>query len=563
MFFTGFCYKDLTEGFGGVLVLRIHQLKLPLDAQPGEETLRRFCARQLRISEKQLRTVRLQKRSVDARDKGDVHFSLTVDATVSDPKTEAAIAARFRPNQVTIVASPKPAAESVMELKLPPWSRSARPVVVGAGPAGLFCALTLARRGARPLLMERGQPVEQRVQDVERLEQQGVLNEESNVLFGEGGAGAFSDGKLTCGLNSPHIQTVLQTLYQCGAPESILTAQKPHVGTDVLRQVLVCARQKLIELGGEVRFGCKVTGLSLRDGKVSGVKYVSSRENKAEESFFETDTVFLAIGHSARDTCRWLYELGLPMEQKPFAIGARIEHPQSLIDRGQYGPAAGHPALPPAEYKLNVPTPDKRGVYTFCMCPGGRVIAAVSEPDGVNVNGMSLHARDGENANAALLVGVRPEDFGSEHPLAGIEFQRRIEQAAFRAAGGFRAVSQKVGDLLQGRETKELGAVRPTYLPGVVPGDLRCCLPDFVLRNYRLALPQLGRRLHGLDWAEALLTGPETRSSSPLRMLRNERRESPIGGIYPLGEGAGYAGGIVSAAVDGLCAGMSCATQQS
>lgn len=545
-----------------MLVLRIHQLKLPLEAQPDEETLRRLCARQLRISEKQLRTVRLQKRSVDARDKGDVHFSLTVDATVADPKTEAAIAARFRPNQVTIVASPKPA-ESVMELKLPPWSRSARPVVVGAGPAGLFCALTLARRGARPLLMERGQPVEQRVQDVERLEQQGVLNEESNVLFGEGGAGAFSDGKLTCGLNSPHIQTVLQTLYQCGAPESILTAQKPHVGTDVLRQVLVCARQKLIELGGEVRFGCKVTGLSLRDGKVSGVKYVSSHENEAEEGFFETDTVFLAIGHSARDTCRWLYALGLPMEQKPFAIGARIEHPQSLIDRGQYGPAAGHPALPPAEYKLNVPTPDKRGVYTFCMCPGGRVIAAVSEPDGVNVNGMSLHARDGENANAALLVGVRPEDFGSEHPLAGIEFQRRIEQAAFRAAGGFRAISQKVGDLLQGRETKVLGAVRPTYLPGVVPGDLRCCLPDFVLRNYRLALPQLGRRLHGFDWVEALLTGPETRSSSPLRMLRNERRESPIGGVYPLGEGAGYAGGIVSAAVDGLCAGMSCDTQQS
>ena len=545
-----------------MLVLRIHQLKLPLDAQPDEETLRRLCARQLRISEKQLRTVRLQKRSVDARDKGDVHFSLTVDATVSDPKTEAAIAARFRPNQVTIIASHKPA-ESVMELKLPPWSRSARPVVVGAGPAGLFCALTLGRRGARPLLMERGQPVERRVQDVERLEQQGVLNEESNVLFGEGGAGAFSDGKLTCGLNSPHIQTVLQTLYQCGAPESILTAQKPHVGTDVLRQVLVCARQKLIELGGEVRFGCKVTGLSLRDGKVSGVKYVSSHESEAEEGFFETDTVFLAIGHSARDTCRWLYALGLPMEQKPFAIGARIEHPQSLIDRGQYGQAAGHPALPPAEYKLNVPTPDKRGVYTFCMCPGGRVIAAVSEPDGVNVNGMSFHARDGENANAALLVGVRPEDFGSVHPLAGIEFQRWIEQAAFRAAGGFRAVSQKVGDLLQGRETKEPGVVRPTYLPGVVPGDLRCCLPDFVLRNYRLALPQLGRRLHGFDWAEALLTGPETRSSSPLRMLRNERRESPIGGVYPLGEGAGYAGGIVSAAVDGLCAGMSCDTQQS
>ena len=541
-------------------MLRIHQLKLPLDAQPDEETLRRLCARRLRIAEKQLRSVRLQKRSVDARDKGDVHFSLTVDAALSDLKTEAAVAAKFRPNQVTIVSSSKPA-ESVLELKLPPWSRSTRPVVVGAGPAGLFCALTLARRGARPILMERGQPVERRVRDVEMLEQQSLLNEESNVLFGEGGAGAFSDGKLTCGLNSPHIQTVLQTLYECGAPESILTAQKPHVGTDVLRQVLVCARRKLIELGGEVRFGCKVTGLSLRDGRVCGVHYREAAPN-AEEGFWETDAVFLAIGHSARDTCRWLYELGLPMEPKPFAIGARIEHPQSLIDRGQYGPAAGHPALPPAEYKLNVPTPDRRGVYTFCMCPGGQVIAAVSERDGVNVNGMSFHARNGENANAALLVGVRPEDFGSEHPLAGIEFQRRIEQAAFRATGSFRAPCQKAGDLLRCRETKALGAVRPTYLPGVEPGDLRCCLPDFVLNNYRLALPQLGRRLRGFDWEEALLTGPETRSSSPLRILRNERRESPIGGIYPLGEGAGYAGGIVSAAVDGLCAGMTCDAQE-
>ena len=541
-------------------MLRIHQLKLPLDAQPDEETLRRLCARRLRIAEKQLRSVRLQKRSVDARDKGDVHFSLTVDAALSDLKTEAAVAVKFRPNQVTVVSSSKPA-ESVLKLKLPPWSRSTRPVVVGAGPAGLFCALTLARRGARPILMERGQPVERRVRDVEMLEQQSLLNEESNVLFGEGGAGAFSDGKLTCGLNSPHIQTVLQTLYECGAPESILTAQKPHVGTDVLRQVLVCARRKLIELGGEVRFGCKVTGLSLRDGRVCGVHYREAAPN-AEEGFWETDAVFLAICHSARDTCRWLYELGLPMEPKPFAIGARIEHPQSLIDRGQYGPAAGHPALPPAEYKLNVPTPDRRGVYTFCMCPGGQVIAAVSERDGVNVNGMSFHARNGENANAALLVGVRPEDFGSEHPLAGIEFQRRIEQAAFRATGSFRAPCQKAGDLLRGRETKALGAVRPTYLPGVEPGDLRCCLPDFVLNNYRLALPQLGRRLRGFDWEEALLTGPETRSSSPLRILRNERRESPIGGIYPLGEGAGYAGGIVSAAVDGLCAGMTCDAQE-
>jgi len=533
-------------------MLRVHQIVLTLDdaLHVDEALLRRLCAQKLRVPENKIAAVRLSKRSVDARGREGAHFTLTVDAALREKNTEEKLSRKFKPNQVTYIpGGVKDPAQDVLSLKLPPWPADrGRPLVVGAGPAGLFCALALAVRGAKPLLIDRGQPVEKRAQDIETLESTGVLDPESNVLFGEGGAGAFSDGKLTCGLNSPHIRTVLKTLCRCGAPEDILLSQKPHIGTDVLRGVLKNARAKLLHLGAEVRFGCRLTGLKLKDGRVQAALL------NGEE--FPCSDVFLAIGHSARDTYEWLYALGLPMQPKPFAIGARIEHLQSDINKAQFGASAGHPALPPAEYKLNVPTPDQRGVYTFCMCPGGQVINASSEPGGVNVNGMSLHARDGVNANAALLVGVRPEDFGSDHPLAGVQFQRRIEQAAFAMTGSLKAPCQRVGDLLAGKASTHAGSVLPGYRPGVVFGDLRQCLPDFVTDNFVQALPALGRRLHGFDWPDALLTGPETRSSSPLRMLRNERRESPIGGLYPLGEGAGYAGGIVSAAVDGLLAGM-------
>lgn len=545
-------------------MLRIHQLKLPLaQAQDiNDALLRRLCAERLRLQADQIVSVKLQKRSVDARDKGDVYFSLTVDAALKDGAAEQRLAAKYKPNQLTLLTKTD-AAPDLFTMPLPPWPKGEpAPVVVGAGPAGLFCALALAARGAKPLLIERGQPVEKRALSVEAFERDGCLDSESNVLFGEGGAGAFSDGKLTCGLNSPHIRTVLQTLYACGAPEDILTAQRPHIGTDVLRQVLVSARKRLTALGGDVRFGCRLTGLVLSGGTVTAIRMLDSHG----ETELPASRVYLAIGHSARDTYEWLCAAGVPMEQKPFAIGARIEHLQANINRSQYGGAAGHPALPPADYKLNVPTPDGRGVYTFCMCPGGHVIGAASEAGGLNVNGMSLHARNGINANAALLVGVKPEDFGSDHPLAGVEFQRRIERAAFAATavgGGagervtrFKAPCQRVEDLLLNRETKAFGEVHPSYRPGVVPGDLRCCLPDFVIHAYQLALPLLGKRLRGFDAADALLTGPETRSSSPLRMIRDQRRESSIGGLYPLGEGAGYAGGIVSAAMDGMLAGM-------
>ncbi len=539
-------------------MLRLHQLVLtPDDALAFDEAaLRRLCAQRLRVAEARIAHVRLVKRSVDARGHGGVRFSLTADVTLdgADEREEARVAQRFKPNQVAVVAGhPAAATPDVFSLSLPPWPAGRpRPVVVGAGPTGLFCALALAARGARPILLERGRPVEERARDVEALEQTGLLLAESNVLFGEGGAGAFSDGKLTCGLNSPHIRTVLGTLVRCGAPEEILTAQRPHIGTDELRRVLAQIRRRLTDLGGEARFGARLTGLAIKDGRVRAARIAAN----GQEDEIACDTVCLAIGHSARDTYEWLSALGLPMQPKPFAIGVRIEHLQREIDRAQYGPWAGHAALPPAEYKLNVPTPDGRGVYTFCMCPGGQVINASSEAGGINVNGMSLHARNGRNANAAVLVGVSPKDFGGEHPLAGMELQRRIERAAYACSGSLKAPCQRVGDLLAGRATARLGGVAPTYRPGVILGDMRGFLPDFVIQNLCLALPKLGQRLKGFDCPDALLTGPETRSSAPVRILRNARRESPVAGLYPLGEGAGYAGGIVSAAVDGLCAGM-------
>ncbi|MEG0511830.1 MAG: FAD-binding protein [Clostridia bacterium] len=539
-------------------MLRLHQLRLPLDAAAALDSsmLRRLCAERLSIPENTLASAKIQKRSIDARDKSDVHFSLTADVTLTkeNEMLETKLAAKFRPNEVAWVDDSLHAAPTdVFHLPLTPWPHaSPRPVVVGAGPAGLFCALALAARGAKPILLERGQPVQQRVLDVEAFEQDARLNEESNVLFGEGGAGAFSDGKLTCGLNSPHIRTVLETLCACGAPEDILTAQRPHIGTDELRCVLHSLRKRLVALGADVRFGHKLTGIVLQNGQVAAVRF--AHDGVTDE--LPTDTLCLAIGHSARDTYRMLFELGLPMEQKPFAIGVRIEHLQRDIDRSQYGAVAGHPALPPAEYKLSVPTPDQRGVYTFCMCPGGQVIGACSEQGGVNVNGMSLHARNGKNANAAVLVGVMPADFGSDHPLAGMVFQQKIERAAFAASGGYAAPCQRVGDFLKNRPTAALGSVRPSYLPGVSLGEISGCLPSFVTDNLRYALPKLAQRLRGFDAPDALLTAPETRSSSPLRMLRNEQRQSPISGLYPLGEGAGHAGGIISAAMDGLAAGM-------
>ena len=523
-------------------MLRVGNLSLPLDYRP--EDLPAAVAAKLRLQPRDVLSVQPVRRSVDARDKADVHFVMTADAAL---RNEAACLKRLKPG----LAAPAP---SERHPDIPRARFDQRPLVVGAGPAGLFCALTLAMAGARPILVERGRAVEDRTRDVAALQTDAILDPESNVQFGEGGAGAFSDGKLTTGTKSPWQRFVLETLVACGAPEDILWRAKPHVGTDRLKGTVANLRREIIRLGGEVRFSTRLVRLETRMAHVTGA-WLADADG---ETLLETGTVFLCIGHSARDTLTQLYRDGVRMVQKPFAMGVRVEHPQSLVDRAQYGPAAGHPALGAAEYKMNVHTPDGRGVYTFCMCPGGEVIASASQPGGVVTNGMSLHARDGANANAALLVGVNPEDFADDHPLAGFTLQRQIEKAAFAAGGGdFRAPAQTVGDFLKQRETRAFGSVTPTYRPGVTPADLRAVLPDFILRDLRYAIPRMNGILNGFALPDAVLTGAETRSSSPVRLPREkDGRAVDLDGLYPCGEGAGYAGGIMSAATDGIQAAL-------
>lgn len=534
-------------------MIRLHQLALsPVEEKVFDEAaLKRLCAKKLGVLEGEIQKFCIVKRSIDAR-RGEVSIVYTVDVSLLHKKQEASIAKHFRLN----VAAWQPGDAgkqplSLMNIKMLPWlKKNVRPVVIGAGPAGLFCALTLALRGAEPIVFERGKPVEERVKSIKLLEKQGFLDEESNILFGEGGAGAYSDGKLTCGLNSPLIQTILQTLVECGAPKDILIAAKPHVGTDELRKVLMEIRKHILSFGGEIRFDCKVNDFIIKNGRIQAIRY--QKNGNIDE--ISVEHLYLAIGHSARDTYQRLYECGVPMTQKPFAVGVRIEHLQTDINRAQYGEMAKY--LPPADYKLNVHTPDERGVYTFCMCPGGYVMNASSEKNGINVNGMSFHARDGINSNTALLIGIRTEDYGSDHPLAGIRFQREMERKAFLVSGSLKAPCQRVEDFLSGRETHYFGKVKPSYLPGVVPGKMEDIFPKYVWKNLRYALPLLGNKLRGFDDPDAVLTAPETRSSSPIRILRNEAMESEVHGIYPLGEGAGYAGGIVSAAVDGVKAAL-------
>ncbi|MBR3148607.1 MAG: hypothetical protein IKF64_00400 [Eubacterium sp.] len=520
-------------------MIRINEIKLSLD--DSEELLRRKAAKALKINEKYIKTLTIFKKSVDARRKDNVHFTYSVDVEIA--LDEVQIVSKCKSNKVQLV---KP-----YHYELPVNNRVSRfrPIVVGFGPAGMLAGIILAEAGLRPIILERGKDIDARQRDVNEFWTKAKLDEESNVQFGEGGAGTFSDGKLTTGIKSPFIRKVLDELYEAGAPEEILYSSKPHIGTDRLAVVVKNIRKKIERLGGEVLLECKLEKLLVANGFVHGVRYIHGGESVD----IETDSVIMAIGHSARDTVEMLYELGVEILQKPFSVGARIEHPQSLINKAQYGEFAGHPKLGAADYKLSCHGLHERGAYTFCMCPGGTVVAAASEKNGVIVNGMSSLARDGENANSALLVGIEPKDFPSEHPLAGIYYQREIEHRAYElAGGGYKAPAQLVGDFLQNKKSTALGDVQPTYPIGVTLTNLDDCLPERVSQTMKSAIVEMDKKLNGFNLYDAVLTAPETRSSSSVRIVRDEFLQCNISGVYPCGEGAGYAGGIVSAAVDGI-----------
>lgn len=512
-------------------MIRLDQIKLR--AGEPDEALRSKIEKKLGMRKGSLGAFLVRSESVDARKKPEIYRVFSVEI----------------PEEGDL-------AEKPYEELLPAAARfDERPVVAGFGPCGMFAALRLAQAGACPIVLERGASMDERVKAVEGFWASGRLDPEANAQFGEGGAGTFSDGKLTTGTKSPWSEYILRSLVNAGANEDILYRQKPHIGTDVLRLAVVNIREEIKRLGGEVRFGARLSGIEAEGGKLKGV-YVNDSE------FIKTDHLVFALGHSARDSFRYFKDLGLMMEQKPFSIGARIEHLQRDIDLAQYGAPHEELGLWPAEYKLSAKLASGRGVYTFCMCPGGYVVASASQPGLLVTNGMSLRARDGENANSAVLVDVRPGDFGSDDPLAGLEFQEKYERLAFELGGSdYRAPAQRLSDFLgagSAAPQPRFGAPEPSYRPGVRLCPIDACLPPFAAASLREALPVFGRRLRGFDSAHALLTAAETRSSSPVRIKRAATLEalaadgSVIKGLYPGGEGAGYAGGIMSAAQDGV-----------
>jgi uncharacterized protein len=522
---------------GGTVMLRLYDIKLPLGRD--ESDLLKVVSDLLEVERERIKDFRVVRRSLDARRERPPEFNYVVELAVSDERAifqKAEGRLKIKVLETEAAAAPRP-----LSLKL-----KKKPVIVGCGPAGLFAALTLAERGTPPILLERGKKVEDRIQDIQAFWERGILNTESNVHFGEGGAGTFSDGKLTTRIKDKKTDHVRKTLVDLGAPSGILIDAKPHVGTDRLRQVLINLRNKLIALGCEVRFQSKMTDVLVRNDRVTGIVI----DNEDE---IETDHLILAAGQSCTDTYELLNRIGVSMGPKAFAVGARIEHPQELINRIQYGKWWQHKDLPPAEYALTAKIDDlERSVYTFCMCPGGLVIGCSSEEGTIVTNGMSQYRRDGAFANSAVVVNIRIEDLQVGSPLAGLKFRRELEERAFSEAGGnYFAPAQKLTDFLDGGKKGE--AADSTFLPGVTPIPLDGVLPGFIIQALRRGISIFEKKMPGFITSEAVLIGVETRTSSAVRILRNERGESVnTAGMYPCGEGSGYAGGIVSSAVDGM-----------
>ncbi len=519
-------------------MIRLQQIKMTLDHTV--EDIKHKILKLLKIKDKNLLHYTIVKKSIDARNKNAIKIIYTIDVELDN---EARVSA-YSDNKNIFLATKK-------DYHLPSRQKSKlpfRPCVVGAGPAGLFCALILAEQGYQPIVLERGKQVDERLKDVTSFWETGNLNTESNVQFGEGGAGTFSDGKLNTMVKDKAARNrkVLKTFVEAGAPSEILYLNKPHIGTDYLRTVVKNVRKKIIDLGGEILFEHKVTNLILDQNKIIGLRI-------NEDLTIQAHHVVLALGHSARDTFEMLHNLEVPMEPKAFAIGVRIEHPQDMLNYAQFGSAYKHPSLSAADYKLTHRSTSGRGVYTFCMCPGGVVVNASSEHHQLVTNGMSYYSRDKVNSNSAVLVNVLPEDFGSRHKLAGVHFQRKWEALAFQAGGSnYHMPVQLVADFINNQESHTLGDIQPSVGNRIALANLNKCLPNYVADALKEGLIAFDKKIKGFARKDAILTGVETRSSSPVRITRNETYQSEVQGLYPCGEGAGYAGGIMSAAMDGI-----------
>ena len=518
-------------------MIRINNVKLPIGYD--DEDIVRACAKELRVSPKAIEKTALYRRSIDARHKDNIHYTTSVDVYLNSDEKAVLNKAKSKNAAIT---------EEYRYIPLTPKDKSKRPLIVGTGPAGLFCALILAQSGIRPIVIERGSRVEERTKVIHHLWGNAELNTECNVQFGEGGAGTFSDGKLNTGTKDSRARKVLLEFAAHGAPEEILYNAKPHIGTDQLRGTVKNIREELIASGADVYFDTKLTDIKTVDGRITAAEV----EHHGAKRQIDCSEIVLAIGHSARDTFELIHGMGIHTAPKPFSVGARIEHLRENIDRSQYG--AAYKQLPAAYYKQSVHLKDGRGVYTFCMCPGGVVVAAQSEKDSVVTNGMSEFARDKVNSNAALLVSVNPEDIPGEHALKGVYWQRELERKAFIAGGSdYHAPVTRVGDFLKGEKSDRFGEVLPSYQPGTRFARMEDILPRFVTDSMREAIPLIDRKLHGFNHPDAVLTAVESRSSSPIRITRDDSLQSvSLKGLYPCGEGAGYAGGIVSAAVDGI-----------